>query len=121
MSFPPIFDLCSQDADLRSLLGQRLRLFPFGEAPQGVTYPYAVWQTVYGSPENYLADRADMDAIGTQIDVYSDTAVQARDVSEAIRGAIEGAAYVTAFNGESVDPVTRKYRDSFTVDWLVSR
>src|SRR5690606_39848770 len=60
MNTPPIFRLCAAAAGVKALLGTApVRLFLFGEAPEGVQKPYAVWQVVGGSPENYLAGRPD--------------------------------------------------------------
>lgn len=120
--FPPLFQVAAANATVRSLLGtEPVRLYPFGEASDSTVKPYAVWQMVYGSPENALGDAPDMDHFGTQVDVYATTAQQARDVARALREAFENSAHVTAFNGESREPVTRDFRYSFTVDWFVQR
>lgn len=120
---PPIFQLCSQTADVTALLGTgaNLRLYSFGEAPQDVAKPYAVWQLVNGEPENYLAGRPDADSVTLQIDVYGVTGTSVRQLRDAIRGAIELSAYVTRWGGESRDPTTKNYRASFDVDWIVLR
>lgn len=120
--FPPVFQTCAASAAVTALIGTTpVRLYPFGEAPQGVIYPYAVWQLVSGSPENYLGDRPDADSFTVQIDVYADTATSARNVAKALRDAIEPVAYVTSWRGESRDPDTKKYRFSFDVAWIVQR
>ncbi|MDZ3990375.1 DUF3168 domain-containing protein [Pseudomonas sp. Teo4] len=119
----PIFEVCSQDAGVTALLGAGadLRLYSFGEAPDGVVKPYAVWQLVNGTPENYLAGRPDADGFTLQVDVYGATDTSSRQVREAIRDAIELRAYVTRWGGESRDPTTNNYRTSFDVDWIVRR
>lgn len=119
----PIFEVCSQDAGVTALLGAGadLRLYSFGEAPDGVVKPYAVWQLVNGTPENYLAGRPDADGFTLQVDVYGATGTSSRQVREAIRDAIELRAYVTRWGGESRDPATNNYRTSFDVDWIVRR
>ena len=120
---PPIHLVCANNPAVAELLGSGsvLRLYPFGGARQKDTYPYAVWQVVSGQPENYLADRANMDAITTQVDVYAKTWHSAREVAAALRAAIETKAYIVNFHGESRDPVTNSYRVSFDVDWLTAR
>lgn len=120
---PPIFQICSQAADVTALLGAgaNLRLYSFGEAPQDVVKPYAVWQLVNGEPENYLAGRPDADSVTLQVDVYGVTGTSVRQVRDAIRDAIELSAYVTRWGGESRDPTTKNYRTSFDVDWIVLR
>lgn len=119
----PIFVVCYADTSVQSLLadGAQLRLYPFGEAPQDDAKPYAVWQVVYGSPENYLGNLPDIDSYGIQVDVYAKTASEARNVAMALRNAIEPVAHVVGWDGESRDPATRAYRHSFTVDWFVDR
>ncbi len=120
---PPIFQLCSQTAAVTALLGTgaNLRLYSFGEAPEGVAKPYAVWQLMNGEPENYLAGRPDADGFTLQVDVYAATSTSARQVRDAIRDAIELDAYVTRWGGETRDPATKNYRASFDVDWWVQR
>lgn len=119
---PPIFEMAAADPAATALLGSApVRLYPFGEAPQGVTLPYAVWQLVSGAPENYLAGRPDIDGFTLQVDVYASTGASARAVGAALRDAVELTAHVTRWGGESRDTETGRYRLSFDVDWFVSR
>lgn len=114
--FPPVFATAAADPAVQSALGSNpTRLYPFGEAPQGVAKPYAVWQTVSGNPENYLAGRPDSDTFRAQIDVYADTATAARNAAKALVRALELSGYVVSFNGESRESDTNLYRFSF--DW----
>lgn len=120
--YPPLFQVCAADSTVQSLLGVNpTRLWPFGEADPAPAYPYAVWQIIAGSPENYLGQTPDTDVFGVQIDVYAQTAEDARAVARALRNAIEPNAYVTAYIGEFRDLITRTYRYSFSVDWIVHR
>lgn len=119
---PPIFPLCNASAAVAALLGANpLRLYPFGEAPQGVIKPYAVWQTITGVPENYLAGRPDADYYTIQLDVYGDTDTQVLAAARAIRDAVELKAYVTAWNGEGRDTETKNYRFTMSIDFIVDR
>lgn len=119
---PPIFQICAAAPAVTALLGTApTRLFPFGEAPQGVALPYAVWQTISGLPENYLGQTPDIDSYTIQIDVYANTVAQARNVAEALRDAIELNAHVTRWGGDGTDPDTGHKRYSFDVDWFVHR
>lgn len=120
---PPIVQVCLQSPAVTALLGTGtgMRLYSFGEAEQGVAKPYAVWQIVSGSPENYLAGRPDLDSVTLQVDVYAATGDSARKVRDAIRDAVELDAYVTRWGVEGRDPETKNYRASFDVDWVVSR
>lgn len=119
---PPIFAVCAATPAVTALLGTTpVRLFPFGEAPQGAAKPYALWQVITGSPENYLADRPDMDGWTLQIDVYADTGVAATNVATAIRHAIETRANVVRYGGTNRDRETRDFHVSFDVSWLNPR
>lgn len=117
--YPPIYVVCMTNPGVQALLGDRL--YPFGEAEQGVRRPYVVWQVIYGAPENYLNQTPDTDHFGTQIDIYAATVDSARAVAAALFAAIEPVAYVVAYNGESREEDTRDYRYSFTVDWIKHR
>lgn len=118
---PPIFEIAKASAVVKEVLGNPPRLYLFGEAPQDVARPYAVWQQVFGSPENYLGQTPDMDSYGTQLDVYAATAAGAREGARTLRDALESVAHVTAWNGESREPDTRDYRYSFTVEFMENR
>lgn len=120
--YPPIFQLISADADAKKALGASpVRFYPFGAAPENVALPYAVWQTVGGYPENYLAEVPDIDQYMVQVDVYATTATSARSTAEALRDAIEPSAHIAAWRGESKDAETGHYRYSFDVDFLTPR
>jgi hypothetical protein len=119
--YPPIFEIAKDSATVRTALGTVPRLYLFGEAPPEVQRPYAVWQQVFGAPENYLGQAPDMDSFGTQIDVYGRTAEECRGVAKDLRDALQGRALVTAWNGEGREQDTRDYRFSFTVEFMESR
>ena len=120
--YPPIFQLISADTDAKKALGASpVRFYPFGAAPENVALPYAVWQTVGGYPENYLAEVPDIDQYMVQVDVYATTATSARSTAEALRDAIEPSAHIAAWRGESRDAETGHYRYSFDVDFLTPR
>lgn len=121
--YPPIFAVCSADPGVQALLGAGVecRLYPFGEAPQKVAGPYAVWQVVTGLPENYINQTPNIDAYGLQVDVFGSSVEVVRPVVEALRDAIEPEAHITSWSGDSRDPDTNLYRSIFSVDWWVPR
>jgi len=120
--YPPIFEVCSASAAVKTALGTSpVRLYPYGEAPQGVTKPYAVWQTVGGAPENYISNLPDADFYAVQVDVYATTATAARNAAKALRDAIEPVAHITRWSGEGRDADTQNYRFSFDADWWLNR
>lgn len=121
---PPIFQVCYANSGVQAVLsetGGRLRLYPFGEAPQDDSKPYAVWQVVSGQPENYLGQTPDIDYIGVQVDVYALQVSDAREVAIALRNAIEPVAHIVRWDGEWREPQTKFYRVAFTIDWFTDR
>lgn len=125
MIYPPVFEVCNAVAAVQAELGSPARLYPFGhaEGPNGgpPARPYAVWRIVSGVPENYLDKVPDADSWTVQIDVFGSSAYTAREGAKALRNAIEPVAHVANWDGESIDPATKNYRCTFTVDWLNDR
>lgn len=118
----PIFTILAGSTDVTGLLGTSpTRVFPFGEAPQGVTYPYLTWQIVSGSPENYIDRTPDIDNYIIQVDIWANTGISANQVAEAVRDAIEPHAYIVSWRGESISPDTKRARVSFDISWFVNR
>jgi len=119
-TFSP-FALLKDDAGVQAALGNPPRAYPFGEAPQGVDAPYAVWQLIAGTPENYLNERPDMDDLRYQFDVYAITAAQARSVANAVAYAMELAGHQVSHNPDDRDAETRLYRVGFDFEFWASR
>ena len=126
--YPPIFAAIDAHWSAFALLSgdssaefNPVRVFAFGEAPENTARPYVTWQVITGSPENYLANRPDIDGYTLQVDVWADDGQAARDVAAAVRDAIEPHAYIVRWGGDSRDPDTRAYRLSFDVSWFVHR
>lgn len=115
---PPLFRLCAANAGVTALLGENpTRLFPFGEAPQNVARPYAVYQVLNGVPENYLDEPPDIDDWNIQIDVYATSAASATAVRDALRRALERHCTVTRLGGNSTEPTTHLKTTGFDVSW----
>ena len=118
---PPIFAIIKADGDVTALLGtDPVRFFPFGQAPDDAEMPYAVWQTISGAPENHLSGVPNIDSWMVQVDVYAEKGSTARTVAEALRDALEPAAYITAWRGETKED-DNIFRYSFDVDFLTAR
>lgn len=121
--YPPVFaavNVTGVHALLKTGQGE-LRFYLFGEAPQGVTRPYAVWRQVFGLPENFLGEAPDLDTFGTQIDVYANDAASARAVAAALRDAIEPVAHITSWRGDGTDPETKAKTFTFEAEWKTAR
>lgn len=126
--FPPIFALAAADVDVQALLGVNpVRFWAFADAPRDENgniahgTPYAVWQIISGSPENYIDTLPDMDRYGVQVDCYSQDIADARGIARALRDALEPHAYVSSWNGEWRDFPTGLYRVTFSMDFLTPR
>lgn len=120
--YPPIFTIAAADSGVTTIFGSSpVRVYPFGGAPEGVSLPYCVWQTIGGSPENYVSNIPDIDMFLLQIDVYSDTATSSRNGAEALRDALEPYAHIVAWRGESRDKETQHYRYSFDINFITAR
>src|SRR5699024_3655288 len=100
--FAPIFEKVAAAPASSALLGTApTRLYPAGEAPEGVTHPYSTWQTISGQPENYISNRPDIDSYAIQVDVWANTLASGRNVATALRDVIETHAHITRWGGES--------------------
>jgi uncharacterized protein DUF3168 len=122
VSFAPVFATLAASTAVKAQIGSSpVRCYPVGEAPQGVTLPYATYQQIAGGPENYLGELPDIDSGLVQIDVYAKTVVAARSAFLAIRDAVEPVAYVTATREVGRDPDTNNVHLSMDTDWLTSR
>jgi hypothetical protein len=119
--FAPIYNLLNASTAVQALLGNPVRVYAFGEAPKDVIRPYLVYQTINGSPENYLGENPDFDSETFQFDVYASTGAQALQVAKAVRDQVQECAYVTGWRGDFKDPATDDSRVSFDVDWQTNR
>ena len=123
MTYPPAFAIAAASPAVTGLLGSNpTRFWPPGMAPQNETRPYAVFQTVYGTPENTLSCPPDIDLFGVQIDAYGKTLTEAREVLTALTEAFEAENFVVSgWNGEEREPATLLYRAGATVEFWVAR
>lgn len=119
--YPPFFETIVADAAVQSAFGTTpTRVYPI-EAPPGVEYPYAVFRTIFGAPENNMSHVPDIDQWVVQVDVYDDTIPGLRFAGEQLRDALESAAHITAWNGEERDFRTKAFKYSFTVEFWENR
>jgi hypothetical protein len=120
--YPIFFPTLTATPAVTTALGSNpTRVYPHGEAPQGVALPYATHQLVTGSPENYLGNTADMDGYRVQFNCYGATATAARNAAKVIREALEGGAYLVSFNGTGRDPDTNNYTYGFDMEFMAER
>jgi hypothetical protein len=118
MMFPPVFALANASAPVKAIFGiSPLRIYAFGEATQATPKPYAVWQSIGISPENYLNQTPDADFMPTQIDVYADTAAVSRSGAQALRDLYQQYGYVTTQREWPREPDTNLYRYQIDIDF----
>jgi len=116
----PLFGLARNNAAVQALLGtDPMRLYSFGQAPQDVQPPYAVWQVVGGAPHNLLSGAPDMDTVSVQVDVYAINGSEARNITHALRDVFQTAATIVAWRGQN--RVDGLYREGFDMDWQITR
>jgi hypothetical protein len=119
---PPIFTLLAAAPAVTALVGvSPVRIFPGGIAPEGTVLPYATWQIVSLQPENYLADRPDMEQTRVQLDCWGATQAQAMQLYNAAIAALELDAYQVSFNDDSQDAETLNWRQSADFEFWVDR
>lgn len=120
--YPPIFSISSSSAAVKAILGSDpVRVYPFGNAPEDVALPYAVWQTIAGLPENYITNTPDVDGFLLQVDVYGETVSSARNGAEVLRDALEPYAHIVSWRGDGRDKTTMHYKYSFDINFITAR
>lgn len=118
----PFYTVCKADPTVQTLMGGTApRIYAFGEAPQNVAKPYAVYQWVGGEPFNMLNCRPDADRAEIQVDVYALTQASSTECAKAIRYAIELDSRISSYRGTDREDATKLWRTGFDVTWLVNR
>ena len=118
---PLVFPLLSGAAAVTALIGTTpVRAYRHGSAPQDVVKPYVTWSVPGGFAENTL-ERADADVMRVQVDCWSEDDTQVETLAAAVRAALEPAANLIAYVADERDPVTQRFRISFTFDFITSR
>lgn len=115
---PPLFPLLS---GVTSLGTSPKRFYPHGQATQATAKPYATWQIVAGTPENYLGQLPDVDSVLVQVDVWADTQSSASAVADDIRNAFEPVMHMTSFGNTERDAATQLYRYRMDFSYWVPR
>lgn len=91
MNILPIFSVLQQSAEVVSALGSRIYE---DIAPDKTPYPFAVWSSVGGVPDNQLADQPQIDHKSFQIVVYDDQATRASNIRKLIAEVLGLHCYV---------------------------
>ena len=119
---PILFPLIKADAACKTALGTSpVRFFEFGHADQNTIEPYAVWQLIGGSPENYLDCVPDVDSFTVQIDIYGKDSSTTLKAAKAVSDVLEKVAHITSWRGQMRDPNDKSFRISFDVTLFQKR
>ncbi len=83
--FPPVFQILNVPT-IQSYVGSSpARIFDYGIAPQDTARPYIVFKGVSNTRYENISDVPCGDSDIVQVDVYSDSRAQARDIMQEIR------------------------------------
>lgn len=115
---PPVYQTLLNDPDVFNIVGNKI--YPFGEAEQGVEAPYIVWTQIVATPLNGL-DCSPADTCTIEIDCYHPSPVDVITLADAVRTAVEGVALVISIPIAQREPATRLYRIALDVDWWLDR
>lgn len=122
MMNPGLFTILKNESAVTALFGSNpVRIYPWGNAPEKVSPPYAVYSVYNGIPENYLDRVPDIDRKGTQINIYAKSPTNLEDCFEAIRDAVEPYAYLTSFSNPDRDAETMLYSCRMEFDFIEPR
>jgi|GEM_PF-6432339 len=90
-------------------------------APQNAKPPYIVYSRIAGTALNCLNTQIIAAILSVQIDVYSETLQQTRQIAAQILEALKKIAYLERFNLEECDLSSNLYRTSFDVTFFNTR
>ncbi len=116
---PPVYALLTANMGVTSLISTRI--YPFGEAPQGVTYPYVTFKVITGDPQNTQDKPPQVDNLGTQIDIWAATGDTCLTVARAVRDALEPTAHMTSISDMDRDLETKSFRYRLDFDFFTFR
>jgi len=114
---PPVYQTLMAAPAVTAIAGDRIH--GSGYSTQGTDQPYIVWFTMI-TPYNTLSCPPDSFSNRVQIDCYSRIEPQARQLFEAVMGAIEEFADMNFAMPEYEDK-TGLYKWTLDFGWIVSR
>ncbi|EMB7125462.1 DUF3168 domain-containing protein [Acinetobacter baumannii] len=120
MSDIPIFRILNANSKIKALLGEDLKVYE-DVAPSGIEPPYAVWQIITASSENYLDSQAKLDHVMYQVIVYDTDVIRATAIRAAIRSVLGDHSYIlnSMINGKETQ--TKLFSRGFDANWFVKR
>jgi hypothetical protein len=125
----PVFTLLAGDAAVTALIGAppAMRCYSGGMIPETPTInaalPCVTQQRIAGEPANNLARAPSIERVVIQINVWALTAVQAKQVMEAVRDALEagGANCMGNVPSDTYEPETKRFGWMFDIHFWINR
>lgn len=119
---PPVFTILNASATVKALLGTNpLKVFPWSEAPQNTTPPYATYGVYNGNPQNTMDQVPQIDNLGTQVDIWASSVASCLQCALAVRNALEPHAHMTSTESYERDPETNLFRTRMDFDFFTAR
>lgn len=115
---PPIQSALEASADLVAIVADRISQTI---APETQGRPYVVWLIVSSIPENTLSCAPSIDDQRIQIDFYSASQSQAREMMQAGVDAVADLGYIVFGPWTEFEDLPKMYRWSFDVEVWNSR
>ncbi len=117
---------CSQSEGFKLLLNDSddktssddLRIYPI-VAPEGVAYPYIVYNTITSNPFNVLKGKPVAESVWVQVDIYAKDYVSCLMLAQVLREELIDQCYMQ-LNLETFDDETKSYRISHDLDFITS-
>lgn len=116
---PPIYAILTSAAPVTAIVAQRI--FPHGEAPQGILEPYVTWFVVSAPPEIVLDGTPPHDAFTIQVDCWHQDSAGLLSLASSVRSALEAQCNVTNMILNQRDAETRLYRIALQLDYFLNR
>ena len=121
MNILPVVPALRASEAVTALLGSApLRVYE-DIAPDNTPLPYAVWQVVSGTPENYLDSRANLDHVSFQIVVYDTQPKRAQETRAVIRAVLEKYCYITNIHPSGYERDTKLFSRGFDANWYLEQ
>ena len=122
---PYVFPILAIDA-VKAFVGNlpNVRIYDFGDAPQGVMTPYITWASAANTPFEHLSGAPLEDSSRIQIDCYAGPEDDQADVvialARAVQSALDAANYANRVIINKRETDTRLFRISFEADIIAN-
>jgi hypothetical protein len=110
---PQVQQALAASSALTTIVGTRISQ---GIAPEDQTRPYVVWSIPSAAPENNLSDRPEEDDQRIQVDCWSTSQSQCRQMAQAAADACEGIGHIVFGPWSDYEADTKLHRWSFDLE-----